>query len=197
MAVLREAEPQRAADLLSSMEPDEAVDALRDMDEDERSKLLGMMPALRASRLITLLGYDEDEAGGFMTTTLVTALGDQTVVAVADRLLEAREQDVDIDAVAVIDEDGYLVGDLGLLDLLIALRTEPETLVDELLDTAEPVTVSPTDRLSTVAEQLIQSRRLSLLVVDDKRPIGRILADDVLDALISTKGRFHFPQLFE
>jgi len=30
---------------------------------------------------------------------------------------------------------------------------------------------------------------------DDGYPIGRILADDVLDALVPTKGRFHFPRL--
>jgi len=48
-----------------------------------------------------------------------------------------------------------------------------------------------------VAQQLVHSRRLSLLVVKGDRPIGRILADDVLDAVVSTKGRFHFPQLFE
>ena len=42
-----------------------------------------------------------------------------------------------------------------------------------------------TPRLSEVAGQLVEARRLSLVVVDDDgRPIGRILADDVLDALV-------------
>jgi CBS domain-containing protein len=195
--LLREADPQTAADLLSSMEPDEAVDALRDLDEDERVALLGRMPAASAARLIRLLAYPEDEAGGFMTTTLVTADTDDSAAEVADRLAEARQHDLDLDAVAVVDAGGRLVGDLPLLELLLALRTEPDIRVGQLLEDEEPVTVHPQARATEVAEQLIRSRRLSLLVVDDGRPIGRILADDVLDALVSTKGRFHFPQLFE
>jgi hypothetical protein len=35
-----------------------------------------------------------------------------------------------------------------------------------------------------------------MVVVDDHLiPIGRIMVDDVLDALVPTKGRFHFPRL--
>jgi len=196
-SLLRDAGPRRAADLVASMEPDEAVDALRDLDEDERRAVLGEMPAASAARLIVLLGYPEDEAGGFMTTTLVTAAVDDSAAAVADRLAEARSHDVDLDAVAVLDADGRLVGDLPLLDLLLAMRTGPDVAVGELLGEEEPVTVAVGTRATEVADKLIESRRLSLLVLDDGRPIGRILADDVLDALVSTKGRFHFPQLFE
>jgi hypothetical protein len=34
-----------------------------------------------------------------------------------------------------------------------------------------------------------------VVVGEDGHPLGRILADDVLDALVPTKGRFHFPRL--
>ncbi len=47
-----------------------------------------------------------------------------------------------------------------------------------------------------MAAQLIESRRSSVVVVDDDgRPIGRILADDIVDALLPERGRFHFPRL--
>jgi CBS domain-containing protein len=196
-SLLREAEPAKAAELLASMEPDEAVDALRDLNEEERTALLGRMPVVSAARLVELLGYPENEAGGFMTTTLVTARIEDSAADVADRLAEARIHDVDIDAVAVVDADGRLVGDLPLLDLLLALRSEPDVQTGDLLDDEDPVTVGPEERATEVAQRLIHSRRLSLLVVKDDQPIGRILADDVLDALVSTKSRFHFPQLFD
>lgn len=196
-SLLREAEPRRAAELLATMEPDEAVDALRDLSEEERAALLGRMPTAAAARLVELLGYPEDRAGGFMTPTLVTAGTGDSAAEVADRLARSSQHDVDLDAVAVVDTDGRLVGDLPVLDLLLALRAEPETRVVELIGDDEPVTVAPDARAAEVAEKLIGSRRLSLLVVDDDRPIGRILADDVLDALVSTRGRFHFPQLFD
>ena len=46
-----------------------------------------------------------------------------------------------------------------------------------------------------VADRLIDSRRLSVVVVDeDDRPLGRILADDVLDAVIRGHRRWQFPR---
>ena len=56
------------------------------------------------------------------------------------------------------------------------------------------MTLRPEDDLDTVATELVESRRSSLLVVDDDgRPLGRILSDDVLDALVPGHGRLHFP----
>ena len=51
--------------------------------------------------------------------------------------------------------------------------------------------------VSEVAERLIDTRRMSVVVVDDGRPVGRILADDVLDVLLPERGRLHFPRLLQ
>jgi len=194
--LLRESDPVEAARLLAAMEPDEAVDALRDLPLAVRAEVLRHIPAKTALALRELLGYEEDEAGGIMTTALVTAKSGDNVKKVVERLSEARSHDVDLDAVAVVDSDGRLLGDVGLLDILLALRTSAETRMSALLDDEDVVTVEPHASANTVARQLIEARRHSMVVVDDDgRPIGRILADDVLDALVPTKGRFHFPRL--
>ena len=195
--LLRESDPVEAARLLAAMEPDEAVDALRDLPLAVRAEVLRHIPASTALALRELLGYEEDEAGGIMTTALVTAKSGDKVKKVVERLSEARAHDVDLDAVAVVDSDGRLLGDVGLLDILLALRGSADTRMSALLDDEDVVTVEPPHaRPDTVARQLIEARRHSMVVVDDDgRPIGRILADDVLDALVPTKGRFHFPRL--
>jgi Mg/Co/Ni transporter MgtE len=196
--LLREADPDEAAALVASMEPDEAADALRDLPAEHRELLVAKMPPASAAPLLELLEYPEDRAGGFMTTILVTAHTDDTLEDVAARLAEARSHDVDIDAVAVIDREGRLVADLPLLDVLLGLRERPEARVASVVGDEEPVTVTPDTPAAEVAQQLVGTRRLSLVVVEeDRRPVGRILADDVLDALVPTKGRFHFPRLFE
>jgi NADPH-dependent 2,4-dienoyl-CoA reductase/sulfur reductase-like enzyme len=42
---------------------------------------------------------------------------------------------------------------------------------------------------------MIDARRLSVVVLDEAdRPLGRILADDVLDAVISGHRRWQFPR---
>jgi CBS domain-containing protein len=196
-SLLREADRGVAARLLASMEPDEAAEALRDLPDEHQRALLERMPHDTASRLVELLGYDEDSAGGFMTTTVVTAGIEETAAQVVDRLIEARDHDADLDAVAVVDSRGRLVGDLPLLDLLIALRQRADVQVGSLVGDEDPVTVDPDTSADEVAKQLVEARRLSLVVVENERPIGRILADDVLDALVPTNGRFRFPRLLQ
>ena len=194
--LLREADPDEAARFLAAMEPDEAVDALRDLPAATRGELLRRMAPTAAAALRELLGYPEDEAGGIMTSTLVVGTTDDTVTEVVDRLAEARGHDVDLDAVAVVNKEGSLVGDITLLKILLTMRTSPDTRISSLLEDEDVVTVRPHASADEVAGQLVEARRLSLVVVDDDgRPIGRILADDVLDALVPTKGRFHFPKL--
>ena len=161
-----------------------------------RGEVLWHIPAKTALALRELLGYAENEAGGIMTTALVTAKSGEKVKKVTDRLSEARVHDVDLDAVAVVDSDGRLLGDVDVLDILFALRADADTRMSALLGDEDVVTVNPHAKAQEVAGQLVETRRHSLVVVDeDGHPIGRILADDVLDALVPTKGRFHFPRL--
>jgi len=112
----------------------------------------------------------------------------------ADR--PALIEGVDLDAVAVVNKEGSFVGDVTLLKILLTMQTAPESRVSSLLVDEDVVTVRPRASADEVARQLVEARRLSLVVVDDDgRPMGRILADDVLDALVPMKGRFHFPKL--
>ena len=194
--LLRESDPVEAARLVAAMEPDEAVEALRDLPRALRGEVLRHIPSTTALALRQLLGYGEDEAGGIMTTALVTAKSGDKVKKVTDRLSEARDHDVDLDAVAVVDSDGRLLGDVDVLDILFALRASADTRMSALLDEEDVVTVQPKTSVHEVANQLVETRRRSMVVVDDEgRPIGRILADDVLDAVVPTRGRFHFPRL--
>jgi CBS domain-containing protein len=192
--LLRETPPVQAAALVAEMEPDEAADALRDLAEDERSELLEHMDATRRQALSGLLDYDERSAGGVMTTFLVTATPEETAAIVRARLRQAREHSHDVDAVVLLDAVGRLVDDVGLFDLATA---DAATTIAELAAIEPPVTVAPTAELAQVAERLIESRRSSVLVCDGDRVLGRILADDVVDALLPEGGRFHFPRLLQ
>lgn len=197
-ALLRESAPSQAAELVAAMEPDEAVDALRDLSVEERSEILENMAEQTARHLSGLLEFSEDQAAGFMTTTLARAHPEETVDDVRERLVERASHRNEIDAVAVVDSHGCLIADLPLFDLLVA---SPGTVLAELVgqdEHASPVTVTAEAGVEEVANRLVESRRSSVLVVDaDDRPIGRILADDVLDALTPEHGRLHFPRLLQ
>jgi CBS domain-containing protein len=195
-ALLREIQPAQAAELVARMEPDEAAEALRDLPEDEQAQLLAEMPAATQRQLARLLGYPGDEAGGVMTTVLALARPDETVEEVRRRLAGEARHETEIDSVAVLDTTGCLVGDVSAFSLLVH---EGGTRMESLYDADDPpVTLHPDADLDTVATALIESRRSSLLVVDDDgHPIGRILSDDVLDALVPGHGRLHFPRILQ
>jgi len=195
-ALLREVEPDQAAELIARMEPDEAVDALRDLNDEEQSILLARMPQQVQRELVRLLGYPGDEAAGIMTTVLACASPDETVAQVSQRLAEQALHRTEIDSVAVLDEEGRLLGDISAFDLLVS--DGARRLGDLIGPDNTLMTLRPEDDLDTVATELVESRRSSLLVVDDDgRPLGRILSDDVLDALVPGHGRLHFPRLLQ
>jgi CBS domain-containing protein len=191
-ALLRETPPEDAAALVARMEPDEAVDALRDLEEAARTELLEHMEPEQAEQLSELLEYEEDSAGGFMTTRLVVAGPSDTVRSVRKRLRQDREHAGDVDGIVVVGEDGRLLGDLPLYALAIATN---DSLVGDLLPEGEIVAVPVSAGITEVAERLIDTRHSSVVVVDEEgRPVGRILADDLLDALLPERGRHHFPR---
>ena len=195
-ALLREVEPDQAAELIARMEPDEAVDALRDLSDEEQSVLLARMPQQVQRELVRLLGYPGDEAAGIMTTVLACASPDETVAQVSQRLAEQALHRTEIDSVAVLDKDGRLLGDISAFDLLVS---DGARRLGDLIDPDSTlITLRPEDDLDRVATELVESRRSSLLVVDDNdHPLGRILSDDVLDALVPGHGRLHFPRLLQ
>ncbi|MBV9042935.1 MAG: magnesium transporter [Acidimicrobiia bacterium] len=192
-ALLREARVDQAAELVSRMEPDEAADALRDLDDETRAALLAHMDPERAHALETMARYPERTAAGIMTTQLVCCRPDDTVEAVRDQLRDAIDHAADIDNVCVLDGDDRLLDDVSLFELIVA---EPGERMETLVGPPWPVTVDPGATLDDVTERLVANRRSSLIVADGEgRPLGRILADDVVDALLPDRGRLRFPRI--
>jgi len=192
--ILRDAPPERAAQLVSAMEPDEAVDVLRDMERVEADSILAHVAPEVARQLTEILGYPETMAGGFMTTALAKAKTTATVTEVRQALAQQRSHSADIDSVAVVDESGRLVADLPLFELLVANESTP---LSELVPDARPVTIHPEAFLDEVVERLTEARASSVVVVGTEgEPIGRVLADDVIDALKEGGLRLKLPWLF-
>jgi Mg/Co/Ni transporter MgtE len=113
-------------------------------------------------------------------------------VQVRDRLRANREHDEDLAGVIVLGEDGRLLDDLTMTELYLA---DPEVTVDDLIGPPWPVTVTPEADVEQIAERLVETRHSSVVVVDhEDRPLGRILADDILDMLMPGRPRFRFPR---
>ncbi len=190
--LLRESTVEEGARYLSSMEPDEAADALRDVDDQRRENLLDLMPKDNARQVNKVLAYDEATAGGIMNTMILTAGSNQTVETIKKQLKSSDMDLGSLSGLAITDKKGKLLYDLPIANLLTA---EDDQQLKDLMKPPATVTVQPEASLKEVAKLLIESRNPSIVVTDKKEyPLGRILADDLLDVLIPTE-RFHFPRL--
>ena len=82
----------------------------------------------------------------------------------------------------VVDSDWCLVDDVHMIELFTA---EPDQRLRDLTKPPWPVTVDAGTPIAEVVEAFVENRGSSVVVIDSAgRPVGRILADDVVDALL-------------
>ncbi|MEI6866919.1 MAG: CBS domain-containing protein [Actinomycetes bacterium] len=182
---------ERSAELLSRMEPDESAEVLRDLDEEHRESILQVMDAVVAKQLRELVAFDETLAGGIMTTHILIVKEVDTVAHALKLLVDNRERDIS-DGVVVVDARGRLVDHIQVVELVAAKAGD---LLSSLIGPPYPTSINLDTPLDEVVEEFSNNRGSSVIVVDAKnKPVGRILADDLVDALASQVDRRKFSQ---
>ena len=178
--LLRGLPEERAAELLSRMEPDESAEVLRDLSEEHREDILKAMDTKMAKQLRQLISFDETLAGGIMTTHMVIAKESDTVGEALKMLVESRDRDIS-DGVVMVDGKGKLIDHIQIIELVAA---KPGDLLSTLIGPPYPTAVNIDSPLEEVIEEFSNNRGASIVVIDEKgKPVGRILADDLVDAL--------------
>jgi len=130
--------------------------------------------------LRSLLSYDEDTAAGIMTSDLITVPADATVQDAITEITAACDRPDQVGFVVVTDSHGRAVGEISAAQLLGVRPDEPIS----ALISAIPGTIPADAGMAEVIEAVADHRGSGLLVLDDAgTPIGRILADDVIDIL--------------
>ena len=184
--LLRGLSNDRAAELLELMEPDESAEVMRELDEEHRDAIFARMEKGTARELRELISFDERVAGGMMTTHMLVIKQTDTVETALKLLIEHKERDV-VDGVLVVDSRGRLVDHIQTIELVAA---KSSALIETLIAAPFPTTVKIDTPLDEVIEEFSNNRGSSIVVVDVKnKPIGRILADDLVDALTNDEGR--------
>jgi CBS domain-containing protein len=179
--LLRGISDQRAAELLSHMEPDESAEVLRDLDEEHSESILAQMAPAMAKQLRRLVEFDETHAGGIMTTHLLIVKESDSVAEALQLLVENRERDIS-DGVTVVDSKGKLLDHIQIVELVAA---KPADKLESLVKAPFPTAVGIETPLEEVIEEFSSNRGSSVIVVDEKgKPVGRILADDIIDAMV-------------
>jgi Mg/Co/Ni transporter MgtE len=141
-----------------------------------------------------LLPYEDDTAGGLMTTEFVTLPRALTVGKALARLREMAETPNMIYYLYVVEEEGSwkLLGVIALRSLILA---DPEApLADVMRD--EFQTAHPDDSAKEVAQKIAEYNLLALPVLDEAGDIlGIITVDDAMEILLPKGWRQRLPRL--
>ena len=191
--ILEDLEPERAADILEEMDPDEAADLVADLSDESREEILGLMEKEEAEEVQELMTYDEETAGGIMTTEFVAVPATLTAAQTIDRLRELEPNAETIYYVYVTDPDERLVGVLSLRDLIVS---KPNVVISEFMFD-EPVAVRTDASQEEVTEVVARYNLLAVPVVDDEgRMEGIVTVDDAIDTLLPQPYKRRLPRLF-
>ncbi len=175
--VLSAMEPEEAADVLEEMEPDEAADVLGDLTEERAHELMELMEPEAASEVRVLLSYDEDTAGGLMSSTAVAIDENQAISEAVDAVRAAVAEGDEVAEVYVL-RNGRIIGVLSLAMLLAAPANASAGSVME----RDVHHVHTADSDEEVARTMVHYGLLSVPVVDDEGHLkGAVSIGDVID----------------
>jgi magnesium transporter len=167
-----------AAEIVDELDDDDAADLLGELDHEAQERILAGISDRRDVE--ELLRYDEESAGGRMTTAIVSVLDTDS----AGRALEAIRRQADspqqVYQIFVVDRFDRLRGVLPLRDLVTSPLDRP---VSDFMTPAD-ITVAPDLDQEAVARVMGRYNLPSVPVVDpDGHLLGAVTFDDVADVV--------------
>ncbi|MDQ2951447.1 MAG: CBS domain-containing protein [Chloroflexota bacterium] len=180
-SIVGDLDDERAADILDEMAPDEAADLLQDLSAERRDELVELMEQDEKNDVEELLTYDEDTAGGIMTTDFISLPAEFTSQQAIERLREMQPDPELTYYLYVVDGQGRLDGVISLRDLVVS---KPEA---KLIDVMDPhvLKVEAMTPKEEVASLIAKYDLLALPVVDARQKLlGTVTVDDVVEIMM-------------
>ena len=161
------------------MDTDDAVEIIRDMDEEKQEEVLSNLQDIElAGDIVDLLQYDEDTAGGLMSTEMVVVNGNWSMPECLKEMRQQAEELDDIYYIYVVDDDERLC---GLFPLKKMITSPSVSKVKHVMET-QIISVDVDTPIDEVT-MLIEKYNLVAIPVVDKinRLVGQITVDDIMD----------------
>ncbi|MGK0576274.1 magnesium transporter [Macrococcus capreoli] len=169
-----------ASSMIQEMSLDNAVDILKTLHKTKLASLLTLMQQSTAEEIKALIHYEEDTAGGLMTTEYISVDAYSTVREAMIQLKAQAPQAETIYYIFVLNEQKQLVGVLSLRDLIVA---ENDEYIEEIMY-ERVISVNVADDQEDVANVMKDYDLLALPVVDyQNHLLGIITIDDIIDVM--------------
>ena len=167
-------------EILRKLVDDDRTDILQDVSTEARKRYLAMLKPEQQETTRSLMRYEEDTAGGRMTTQAARISLGATVKEALEVLREYKDSAESLARIYVVDEDGCLRGKIRLRELAF---NSWDTLVEDIMDQADLFILASTDQEE--AAQMFTKYDMTLLPVVDEYDhlLGVITHDDVLEII--------------
>jgi magnesium transporter len=170
-------------EIVNEMEPDEAADLLDDLEPEQAQAVLAKLK--EAIEVRSLTDYEDDTAGGLMTSAYIPLWRRMTAQQAIDTIRAWRPDEETIYYLFVTDRLKRLVGVINLRQLIVA---DPATPITEIMDTDVIFAYPDTDQ-EECADLMQRYDLLALPVVDENKVLlGIITIDDLVDVIQSEAG---------
>ncbi|CEN79544.1 magnesium transporter [Paraclostridium sordellii] len=178
--ILSKLNTEHKANILEMMSLDDMADILAELDESEREDIINLLNQEDAQDVKELLIYEEESAGGIMTTGYIAIKKDMTAKEAIAYMREQAEDAETIYYIYVVDNLEKLVGVLSLRELIIARE---DIIVEDLM--SENIISVYVDEDREKAVKLVSKYDLIAIPVvsRDETLKGIITVDDVIDVI--------------
>lgn len=170
---------EEIAKQLEQMDADDAVDVIQELDEEDREDVISHIDDVeQAGDIVDLLQYDEDTAGGHMSTEMIVV---NENLSMPDCIKAMREQAEDMDEIYniyVVDDDNRLK---GIFPLKTTITNPSASKIKHVME-PDPISVKTDTPIDDVALDFEKYDLVAMPVVDSiGRLVGRITVDDIID----------------
>jgi len=162
------------------LDADDLADLIKDLPGAITQEVLRAMDKQNRERLVTVLHYPEDTAGGLMNVDMVTVRADVTLDVVLRYLRLHIDMPDTTDSLFVVDRDDNFK---GMLSLGALLTNDPDMPVAKVMNS--DIAGIPADMPDTEVAKMFENRNLvsAPVLSETGQLIGRITIDDVVDVI--------------
>lgn len=167
-------------EILTKLLDDDRADILQDVKAESRPRYLALLQPEEMEATRSLMRYNEDTAGGRMTTQVARLSPQMSVREALDLLKENYDTAESLARIYVVDEQGRVCGKLRLRDLAFSTRSATVAEVMQELDITILATADQEE-----AAQMFSRYDMTLLPVINEYGVllGVITHDDILEIL--------------
>ena len=172
--------PAQLRVLLGNLSDDDRVDVFQVVSEEAQVRFFSLLGPRDKELTRSLLKYEEDTAGGRMTTSIGRITADMTVKQAITVLRRDRDDAETLARIFVVDEQGRLAGKVRLRDLAFSTWDTP---VHDIMEPADEFVLASADQEE--AARTLSKYDLSVLPVVDEfhHLLGVLTYDDALEIL--------------